>query len=97
MYSPDGAKINAGNVANLLKNIPNAVIRAQFIQDKMDEVKVLLEVEKGVYNEGHEKMLRDEFTHKFGKTMKVDIKIVEEIPREKSGKFRMIKNNVQGK
>lgn len=96
LYTPNGAKINAGNVANLLKNIPNAVIRAQFIQDKFDEVMVLLEVEKGVYNEEHEKMLRDEFIHKFGKDMKVKIKIVEEIPREKSGKFRMIKNNVRG-
>ena len=95
LYTPYGAKINAGNVANLLKNIPNAVIRAQFIQEKMDEVTVLLEVEKGVYSEEHEKLLRDEFVHKFGKEMKVEIRIVEEIPREKSGKFRMIKNTIQ--
>ena len=94
LYTPDGAKINAGNVANLLKNIPNAVIRAQFIQNKMDEVTVLLEVEKGVYNQEHEKLLRDEFVHKFGKNMIVEIRIVDEIPREKSGKFRMIKNTV---
>ncbi len=94
LYTPEGAKINAGNVANLLKNIPNAVIRAQFIQEKMDEVLVLLEVEKGVYNEHHERQLMDEFSHKFGKDMKVCIRIVDVIPRESSGKFRMIINNV---
>ncbi|MCR5539547.1 MAG: hypothetical protein K6F71_01745 [Ruminococcus sp.] len=94
LYTPDGAKINAGNVANLLKNMPNVVIRAQFIQDKMDEVNVLLEVEKDNYSESHEKLLRDEFVHKFGNRMKVNISIVDEIPRAASGKFRMIVNNV---
>lgn len=95
LYTPEGAKINAGNVANLLKNIPNAVVKAQFIQEKMDEIKVLLEVEKGVYSDKHEKLLRDEFAHKFGNDMKVSIEIVKEIPREASGKFRMIKNLVE--
>ena len=94
LYTPEGAKVNAGNVANLLKNIPNAVIRAQFIQNKIDEITVLLEVEKDVYKNEYEKLLREEFLHKFGKDMKVDVKIVDEIPRESSGKYRMIKNNV---
>ena len=74
--------------------MPNVVIRAQFIQDKMDEVNVLLEVEKDKYSESHEKLLRDEFVHKFGNRMKVNISIVDEIPRAASGKFRMIVNNV---
>ena len=95
LYTPEGAKINAGNVANLLKNIPNAIIRAQFIQERMDEVTVLLEVETGIYNRQHEELLLDEFKHKFGPKMKVKVKIVKEIPREKSGKFRMIKNLIQ--
>ena len=94
LYTPDGAKINAGNVSNLLKNLPNVVIRAQFIQKAMNEITVLLEVEKELYTEEHEKLLREEFLHKFGADMKVNIKIVDEIPREKSGKFRMIKNMV---
>ena len=94
LYRPDGARINAGNVANLLKNIPNAIIRAQFIQKKMDEITVLLETENGVYTEKHEKQLRDEFEHKFGKEMKVKVLVVDQIQREPSGKYRMIKNDV---
>lgn len=93
LFTPSGAKINAGNVANLLKNIPNAVIRAQFIQDKMDEITVLLEVEESRYGEKEEKLLRDEFLHKFGPEMKVNIELVDEMPRENSGKFRMIINH----
>lgn len=93
LYTPEGAKINAGNVSNLLKNLPNVVIRAQFRQSKMDAVTALLEVDEG-FEAKHEEMLREEFLHKFGPDMKVDIQIVTEIPREKSGKFRMILNTV---
>jgi len=93
LYTPDGAKINAGNVANLLKNLPNVVIRAQFRQSKMDEVLVLLEVDEG-FGPEHEATLREEFVHKFGADLKVTVEIVKEIPREKSGKFRMILNTV---
>lgn len=93
LYTPDGAKINAGNVSNLLKNLPNVVIRAQFRQEKMDEITALLEV-SAEFGEAHEKILREEFYHKFGPEMKVNVQLVDEIPREKSGKFRMILNTV---
>lgn len=95
LYTPEGAKINAGNVANLLKNIPNAVIRAQFIQKRMDEIDVLLEVEDEKFGDKEKALLLDEFRHKFGSSMKVNIIVVNEIPREKSGKFRMIVNQVE--
>lgn len=95
LYTPEGAKVNAGNVANLLKNMPNSVIRAQFQQKKLDEVTVLLEVDKALYNESFDELLRGEFLHKFGSALKVNILHVDEIPREGSGKFRMIKNDVQ--
>ncbi len=95
LYTPKGARVNAGNVANLLKNIPNTVIRAQFRQDSLDHITALLEVDKARYQEGHDAILREEFLQKFGPDMKVDILHVDEIPREESGKFRMIKNDVR--
>lgn len=95
LYTSDGAKINSGNVANLFKNMPNALIRAQTIQDKMDEIRILLEVDKRLYKSEYDYLLKDEFLHKFGKGTMVIIEHVDEIPREKSGKFRMIRNNVQ--
>lgn len=97
LYTSDGAKINGGNVANLFKNMPNALIRAQTIQDEMNEITILLEVDKNKYKPEYDEMLEDEFLHKFGKGTKINIRHVDEIPREKSGKFRMIKNNVQVK
>lgn len=49
LYTADGAKINGGNVANLFKNMPNALIQAQTIQEKLDEVQVLLVVDREKY------------------------------------------------
>lgn len=94
LYTSDGAKINAGNVSNLFKNMPNALIRAQAIQDKMDEVKILLEVDKRLYKPEYDNLLKEEFLHKFGENTKIIIEHVDEIPREKSGKFRMIINRI---
>lgn len=94
LYTVGGAKINGGNVANLFKNMPNALIRAQTIQNKLDEITILLEVDKEKYKLEYDSLLINEFLHKFGESTKVKILHVNEIPREKSGKFRLIKNNI---
>lgn len=94
LYTPSGAKINGGNVANLFKNMPNALIRAQLVQKQMDQVTAYLEVDKTQYKKEYDDLLFDEFMHKFGKDAKLEIIHVDEIPRESSGKFRMIVNNV---
>jgi len=95
LYTAQGAKINAGNVANLFKNMPNALIRAQLRQTKMDEVTALLEVDKALYKLEYDELLRQEFLHKFGAGTRLNIQHVEEIPREKSGKFSFIVNEVE--
>lgn len=95
LYTAKGAKINGGNVANLFKNMPNALVRAQTIQDHMNEVRILLEVDKRLYKNEYDELLKDEFEHKFGTETKIVVEHVDEIHREKSGKFRMIKNNVK--
>lgn len=94
LYTAAGAKINAGNVSNILKYLPNAVVRSQFLQSKKEEVTLLLEVDQALYKPEYNDLLQEEFHHKFGADTKLMIRCVEEIPREKSGKFRMIKNTV---
>ncbi|MEH7574183.1 phenylacetate--CoA ligase family protein, partial [Cytobacillus firmus] len=71
LYSSDGAKINGGNVANLFKNMPNALVRAQTVQEKIDEITVRLEVDKSLYKSHYDDLLRDEFIHKFGPKTKI--------------------------
>ncbi len=94
LYNSEGAKINGGNVSNILKYLPNAVIRSQFIQNTLEEITLFLEVDEKLYKSHYDSLIEKEFVQKFGKNTKLIIKHVEEIPREKSGKFRMIKNNV---
>ena len=95
LYTAEGAKINAGNVSNLLKNLPNVIIRSQAIQDKLGEITLLLQIDKKLYKDEYDKIIEDEFLHKFGKTTTVHIKHVDDIPREKSGKLRFIVNNCE--
>lgn len=94
LYRPDGAKINGGNVANLFKNLPNVVIRAQLIQERMDAVTILLEVDSAKFKQEHETLLREEFEHKFGAESELSIRVVDAIPRSASGKHRLIVNRV---
>lgn len=95
LYTAEGARINAGNISNILKYLPNVVVHSQFIQTVMDEVTLLLEVDKALYKPSYEHLIREEFAHTFGPNTHLIIQYVDEIPRETSGKFRMIKNNVE--
>ena len=94
LYTPSGARINAGDVANLFKNMPHSLVRAQLAQDSVHCVTALLEVDAARYSSKHDDLLRDEFRHKFGPTARLDIRHVAQVPRESSGKFRFIKNSV---
>jgi len=94
IYASDGAKIPSGNISNAFKNIPNSIIKSQVIQDKIDEITVLLEIDRDSYKNEYDEIVTNEFVHKLGMNTKITIVHVGEIPREKSGKFRMIKNNV---
>ncbi len=94
LYNAEGAKINSGNISNIFKNIPNALVRVQLIQDRKEEVTLLLEVDPNLYKDEYDDRIREEFLHKFGENTSIVIKHVSEIHREKSGKLRMIVNNV---
>jgi len=95
LYTAQGAKINAGNVSNLLKYLPNVVIHSQFVQTVKEEVTLLLEVDKTLFKHEHEELIRQEFTHTFGRDTRLVVQYVKEIPREVSGKYKMIKNLVE--
>ncbi len=94
LYSTNGAKINLGNVSNIFKNVPNTIIKSQLIQESMNHLTVKIVVDNN-FSQKHKDLLIDEIKHKFGNDMKVDIEIVDDIPREKSGKHRLIVNKVE--
>lgn len=94
LYSTKGGKINLGNVSNIFKNMSNVIIKAQLIQDSLTHMLVKVVVD-GEFTDKYKKMLTDEIKHKFGYDMKVDFEVVDDIPREKSGKYKLIVNNVK--
>ena len=94
LYTAEGAKINAGNISNLFKNAPNTVIRAQLRQEVMNKVEMLLEIDKDNCPDNFLDLIRTEFVHKFGTNTELTISVVDSIPREASGKFKMIVNKI---
>lgn len=95
LYNAEGVKINSGNISNLFKNIPNAIKKAQLVQTQKDSVTVLLEIDKKNYKKEYDQIIKNEFTMKFGNATQLFIEYVDEIQREKSGKYRFIKNEVE--
>ena len=75
--------------------MPNSLIRAQAQQTRLGEVRILLQVDAASYSAGAERQLLQDFEHTFGYDTKLVLQHVEEIPREASGKFRLIKNQVE--
>ena len=94
LYSSDGSKINSVNIANMFKNLPNVVIKAQLVQDSLLDIRMNLVVDKEIFTENHRRILLEEFTHKFGRDSVLTIEIVDDIARESSGKFKFVVNNV---
>jgi len=94
LYSTKGAKINLGNVSNILKYMPNSVIKSQFIQDSMQHITVKL-VCDGEFTESQKRTLTGEMRHKFGSDLQVNIELADDIPRARSGKYKLVVNNVR--
>jgi phenylacetate-CoA ligase len=75
--------------------MPNSIVKSQFVQDETDHIVVRL-VCDGEFTEDQRTVLVNEMKHKFGNDLRVDFKLVDDIPREKSGKYKLIVNNVMG-
>ena len=94
LLKTNGAKINAGNISNILKYMPNSVVKTQFHQISKNNIQVLLEIDSKRFKEIDRRLILDECIHTFGEDMNIDINVVESISREKSGKYRMIINDI---
>ncbi|WP_313504625.1 phenylacetate--CoA ligase family protein [Kaistella carnis] len=94
VFSPDNGKINLGNVSNTLKDT-HGIIKFQAVQDSLDEIKILVVIDPLYYTDKVENKFVQNWRDRIGKNMTLEIIKVEEISVEKSGKFRMVKNNIK--
>ncbi|MFA6275992.1 MAG: hypothetical protein WC622_04535 [Pedobacter sp.] len=94
LYSPENGKINLGNVSNTLKDT-KGIIKFQAIQDDLNTIQIKVVIDKDIYNPHIEQTFIKNWTDRLGQKMKIDIIYVDDIENEKSGKYRIIKNNVK--
>lgn len=90
ILSPTHGKVNLGNISNSTKDI-KGIINFQVIQEDLSHVTVLVTATKYFTNSQKKKFLAA-LEERFGPKMSISLKVVDEIPTEKSGKFRIVKN-----
>jgi len=94
IFSPENGKINLGNVSNCLKGV-HGIIKFQVIQEVEEEITVLAIKDESIFTLKDEEVFLNNFIERMGKFIKIDLKYVKEIPNEKSGKFRIVKNSLE--
>lgn len=94
IFSLENGKINLGNISNTLKDT-KGIIKFQAVQDDIDEVKILLVKDNSIYNDQIESIFIKNWRDRIGGKMKIELEYVSDIPTEKSGKYRMVKNNIK--
>lgn len=92
ILSPTHGKVNLGNISNSTKDT-TGIVCFQLIQDKIDHLEVRIVASKD-FNKKQELNFISSLRERIGDEIELDIIYVEAIEREKSGKFRIVKNLV---
>lgn len=94
IYSPKHGKINLQNISNSLKDV-KGVMNMQIVQDELDSITVKLVVDELLFSKIMREKLISNIRGRIGNEMKITIERVDDLPVEKSGKYRLIKNNIK--
>lgn len=94
LLTADNNKVSLSHLADVIKGLPNNVINMQFIQKNIRTIIINLVVDKKTFQKSDEESILFEMNSRFGKTTNILFNYVEDIPREKSGKFSLIKNTL---
>jgi phenylacetate-CoA ligase len=95
LISRTNGKFTAIYLSLVSEEFMNSVRRMQFIQNNIDSIEVLVEADEK-YRRDMDRIIVDKLKYSFGEDMKISIHIVDEIPKEPSGKYKLIKNNLAG-
>lgn len=92
IYSSETGRINLGNLSNCTKDV-EGILSFQVQQDSVDEILVRV-VGDQRFDQMQAARFEDALRLRTGAKMRIRIEQVSEIPRERSGKFRLVKNNI---
>ena len=90
MVTPDGRRI--GRMDHVFKD-QHDVAEAQILQDAKTSIEVLV-VPRASWSPASERRLRDELHGRLGPEIRIEIRCVEALARERSGKLRAVKSRV---
>lgn len=90
VVTPDGRYI--GRMDHVFKEQLD-VAEAQILQSGADSLEVLV-VRRSSYDDESERRLLKEFRMRLGEEIRIDLRYVDSIPRERNGKFRAVKSQV---
>ncbi|WP_405210508.1 phenylacetate--CoA ligase family protein [Dokdonia sp. Asnod2-E02] len=94
VYSIEKGKINLGNVSNTLKDI-NGIIKFQAEQNHIDHILIKIIKDPKSFTTKSEDKFRQNWIDRVGSKIDLKFEYVSQIPLEKSGKFRLVKNNIK--
>jgi phenylacetate-CoA ligase len=95
LVSRSNGKFTAIFLSLVSQDFNNSVKRMQFIQNSIERIDILLEVDKNYEQHSMNQIILEKLRYSFGEDMIFNISVVDEIPKEPSGKFRLIKNNLK--
>lgn len=90
ILSPTHGKVNLGNISNSTKDVAG-IIQFQVIQHSIENLEVLV-VANDDFVEKEQYKFKQALVGRFGSQLRIDMKMINQIPKEKSGKFRLVKN-----
>ncbi|MEN1958317.1 hypothetical protein, partial [Luteimonas changyuni] len=92
VYSPETGRVNLGNLSNCTKDV-EGIVSFQIQQDEVDSILVRV-VGDQRFNDAQSGRFEEALRVRVGKVMSIRIERVDDIPRERSGKFRIVKNSL---
>lgn len=93
LKGPDGFEINEARLSIVLHDFNN-IVEAQFVQHSLTDIDLLV-VKNSKYSEEDEKKLRANIAECFDKRMTVNMKYVDEVPKTKSGKLKLVVSEIK--
>jgi len=93
VFTPDGRMISPSVLTHPFKPLVQ-VLKSQIVQDRLDHLTVKIVPSSEFAATDREHLIR-ELQSRLGPSMTIDIEVVDDIHRERSGKFRWVISNVQ--
>jgi phenylacetate-CoA ligase len=92
VIAKDGTVLHGLALIYVLRDLPG-VATFKIIQESLDLTRVLI-LRGDEYESSYEGIIRQEFKKRLGNGVEIEVELVTEIPKEKSGKFRYVVSRV---